>query len=216
MNGNNKFGYTNQQINECVNLINNANQQISQAFTQIIQKEFVDELSNLWVCQEAVDFFKDKAKIDFDKLSEMVNSNFKEVSEAVNRAGSFWARSVGAVFRRTNFVPKKVFLDVASFKENIDDFRGVVDINKVKKLLDKLQLFKNRIEEILESTTKQAITRGFDGAEQQIHLLVTLKNNRGIIIEYINGLENALINHIYGTLEKYERAAKNVADSLIS
>jgi len=174
-----------------------------------VQRNFVDELANMWACNYAVEFFNNVFKPSFDKLLDNVNAAFANIVESIVSAGVAWAETNGGTFADQGLTLKTNKIDVSGIRENINGVRGI-NVN-AQTIANRLSTISSRAETELTNIINAAETSGFYGSSMPENLVSSLTQIKNEMADVIATLNNDVQQYVNKTAEEYRELATSTA-----
>ena len=124
------YGFDPEKISKMGREFNNAFQDFEDALIGVTQRQFLNEISTLWTCPEAVSYFKLAFKPSFDALNNRAMRLFDDIFTTSNVGAQKWARRTGKTCPKITFNVRKVQVDVSCIKERREDGAYGIDVSK--------------------------------------------------------------------------------------
>ena len=177
-----------------------------------IQKNFVNPMSENWVCKEAQDFFNNFKEKD-EQLATRVNTRLHEFYETMRDASDTWAQQTGgrSIARWTqNYVPN---IDVSNFKEQVNGIRGI-NMKNVPEIMNTFNVIIDKTKEEMRQIKELTQNVPFLGADQQEKLVQLIEIIALDISDSIASFRDETQMIINDTLTKYGDTAAMVSEKL--
>ena len=174
-----------------------------------IQRNFVDEMANMWACNYAVEFFNNSFKPTFDELLNSINTSFENIVASISSAATAWASTSGNSFSDSGITLKTTKIDVSAIKENINGVRGI-NVN-AQTIANRLVSISSQAERELTNTINAVNDSGFIGGNMQENLVSSLTQIKNKMSEVINTLNNEVQQYVSKTTEQYQELASSTA-----
>ena len=179
-----------------------------------MQNDFINGMSDIWVCEEAVEFFTNVVKENLDKLIFAINDTFDSVVTQVNRKAIEWTNQMHAAYRPRSFQPYgKNSVDVSNIKKETSNGEKGIAMNRYSTVLNKLSDICTEAANAAEGAKRAFENGGFLGCKQGPALYNSLATIEGSIKSAMSAITELLQNSIKNTAERYGQLQENAAAS---
>ncbi len=181
--------------------------------TDDMQKNFVDPMSENWVCKEAQDFFANFKEKD-EQLANRVNTRLHEFYETFMDAARIWAEktggSAGGSWNNDGFVPK---IDISNIKEQYNGVRGI-NMKNVPEIMQALTTIADKTKDDMRQVREITERVPFLGGDQQEKLIALIEAITMDISDSVTFFVSTAQMVIKDTLTKYGDTAAMVSGKL--
>lgn len=205
-------GFNPDVVTTSINGVKNAYESLIGALGDNMQNDFVNGMSTVWACNEAIAFFRDAFKPTIDQLIVDSNTIFSSVVSSMNSAASNWAAQTQSSWSGITLSTIDKKIDISGIHENINGDRGI-DTVEAQNVSNKLPMIAESAKNALTSAQNAVQSCGFLGGTQASTLaqsLTTIKNN---IDSATQSITSATKNAIQKTVETYGSIETNVTSA---
>ena len=207
-------GFNAGQVNNSISRIQAAYNAIAIALSTGSGQNLVTSMKDLWVCQEAIDFFTEY-KSSLDSMLNDTTDVFTTVVNVMNQNAAAWAEKTGnaGAYTYRNLTPNGDRVKIDAIQENINDTRGI-DMESAG------STFTAAFDDIL-STLTQATTAaqnavescGFLGGSQEANLSGALGKIKSDMTMAFNNIKDAFTQAMATTLSNYGSLESSISAS---
>ena len=205
-----------EEVNASLRSIQNSYNELMRALVTDMNNQFVNEIANLWVCKEAVDFFNGDYTTTCNSMKKAVNETFRSIFDAMNGAAATYAANdgtSGGSYTRVEFSEDTANVNVGTIKENEGGLRGA-DVEGIKSTTEsKLGTILGTIQGALSKTETSVETSGFYDAEssQANALRTSISTIKNSIEKNFEQIKEALVEQANATSQKFGDIKSKIA-----
>ena len=176
-----------------------------------MQKNFINPMSENWVCKEAQEFFVNFKEKD-EQLAVRVNTRLHEFYETMRSATEAWAKQTGG-YSLGSWDNSLVQLDVSNFKEQYNGVRGI-NMKNVPEIMNTFTAIIDKTKDDMQKVREITQRVPFLGGDQQEKLITLIEAITMEISDYVTYLVSETQMAIKDTLAKYGDTAAMVSNKL--
>lgn len=208
-------GYNAEDILRSIGGVKDAYNSIIDQIGNRMQTEFINEMADMWACEEAVNFFTNTVKTNIDRLILEVNATFNTVVMAMDHGGHVWADGTGnpSAYMGTRFEQNpKTSVDVSSIKTDFNGTRGI-DMDNVQTVVNKLTDICEQAKNFATKVQDAVVNCGFIGGNQPQELSASLAVIKNSIDDAISSITQLVKTNINNTVSRYGAIQRQVSSS---
>ena len=205
-------GYNPEVVRNSINQFETAYSHYNDAMNTGLQNNFVNEMANVWACEQAQSFFTKAYKPSIDALYNSVEASLASVVNTMNAAAREWAVRTESEFSPIAHTQIPNAANVDGIKVEIGGEKGI-DLEVATSTVGKLASIKANAEAALDEAKNAVATCGFLGGEQQSSITNSLGKIKQDATKFIDDLTGGIKASIDNTVTAYGNLAAKNSDS---